>query len=132
MEQSHLPQKTMLLERQPWDNKVKDWQLRHGGHWKILGARSTEGNEALVANLELWDKPQAAKGRSALFAWDVNIEEGDKIARCKYDVSIYRVRPLRNLKGNAEDFGNKPAVGTTTNGPTKDVTGTIIPPGTNK
>ena len=67
----------MLSERQPWDNKVKDWQCRHDGYPKILGVRSTEGNEASVANPELWDKPQTAKGTPALFTWNVNIEEGE-------------------------------------------------------
>ena len=77
MRQPPMLQKTMLSERQQWYNKVKDWQFRYNGHPKMLGARSTEGNEALAVNPELWDKPQTVKGTPATFMWNVNIEEGE-------------------------------------------------------
>ena len=75
MEKSYQPLKPILPGRQSWDNKVKGWKARHDGHPKILGIMSTEGNEALAANPELWEKLPTAKDIPASFTLYTNTTE---------------------------------------------------------
>ena len=54
----------MFVDRQPWDNQVRGWQVRYEEHPRTqptLSATETEGNKALAPYQDPWRKSLTVK-----------------------------------------------------------------------